>query len=316
MLRHRVVLAPRLRVLTTSLTIGCGSGDAADRDAAMNDSLQADIPSDAAPACDVTKPFGTPSPVEGINTIHPDTWGWQTADKLTIYFARDPYGGNLFDLYVATRATPDEPFSSERVLEPSTQNTENRPIVTGDGLTLLLEFTNNSSGADIEVATRAAANAPFSSHSPLPVITTTAAEFNPWISEDGLALYFTSDRDGFNDIFASTRASTNDAFSTPVAVSELNSSYGDYMGAVSRDGLEIIFESTRDTNFANGDIFHALRSVPNGPFGPPTKLVELSDPTTIEYPSWISPDRCEVMFTSNRSGGLGKYDVWIARRPL
>jgi hypothetical protein len=58
-------------------------------------------------------------------------------------------------------------------------------------------------------------------------------------------------------------------------------------------------------------MFHATRASPEDEFGAPAKLTELSDASTNEFPSWISADGCELLFTSNRSGD---YDIWLARR--
>jgi hypothetical protein len=269
------------------------------------------------PACDVTKPFGTPIPVAGVNSADHEKFGWLTADQRTIYFARAPIGTTAYDLHTATRAQPTGAFTGAAPLDPvNTIYSENRPIVSADGLTLYLEFVD-ASGVDIHYSTRSDPSAPFSAQqmSLAVVNTTTDAEFNPWISDDHKTMYFTSDRDGYNDIFMTTRTSTTTDFTMPVAVTELNSGGGDYMGALSADGLEIFFGSSRDTNVTNDDIFHATRATPSGPFGTPAKLTELSDATTDEYPTWLSADRCQLMFTSNRSGGSGGYNLWITTRP-
>jgi hypothetical protein len=297
----------RATMMTCATLVGCSS-EAVRQDGGLPVDTRSDTR--AVPPCDVTKPFGAPSLVDGVNSSDDDRWGWQTADQLTIYFSRALAGGNAFDLFVATRAQPEAAFTGARILATSTMYTEARPVVTGDGLTLYMEYVDSK--ADIRVATRADTTAEFSAHEVLPVVDTAANEFNPWTSEDGLTLYFTSDRDGFNDIFMTTRASASSSFETPVAVAELNSAYGDYMGALSRDGLEMFIGSSRDTNLANGDVFHATRATPGGSFGPVTKLAELSDATANDFPTWVSADRCELLFMSDRNGG---YGIWIARRP-
>ncbi|HEY5922711.1 MAG TPA: hypothetical protein VIV11_13610 [Kofleriaceae bacterium] len=297
---------------TLCVLIGCTGSEGRD------DGGPADATPDASdaqvPGCDVTKPFGTPVPVAGVNTGDNDKFGWQTADQLTIYFSRSP--SLVADLYVATRAQPADPFTEVTPLNTvNTAFSEARPIVSADGLTLYMEYVDGS-GVDIHFSTRTDTSGTFSAQMQLAVINTPgtmhAAEFNPWISNDGLTIYFTSDRDGYNDIFTSTRSSITSDFTTPVAVAELNSAGGDYMGALSADGLEIFFGSSRDTNLANDDIFHARRSSPSDAFTAPTKLTELSDASKDEYPTWLSSDRCDLMFTSNRSGN---YDVWIVSRP-
>ena len=51
------------------------------------------------------------------------------------------------------------------------------------------------------------------------------------------------------------------------------------------------------------------------PFGTPTPVAELSTPTC-EFPTWVSADGCQILLTSNRPGGLGLNDIWLAPRPL
>jgi hypothetical protein len=290
--------------------IACdGSGDVRTDGRPTIDDATRDV---RVPACDVSKSFGTPLLVDGVNSGDHEKFGWLTGDQLTIYFGRSQTASGGYDLYVANRAQLDAAFGDPTALQTvNTIYSESRPIVSGDGLTLYMEYVD-SAGIAIHFAVRSDLNAAFSAQMVVPVIDTTAAEFNPWISEDGLTLYFTSNRDGYNDIFISTRPSTTADFTKPVAVAELNSSGGDYMGALSSDGLEIFFGSSRDTNLGNDDIFHATRSTPSGAFGAPTKIMELSDASTDEYPTWLSADRCHLMFTSNRGGG---YDVWLATRP-
>ncbi|HUS29344.1 MAG TPA: hypothetical protein VMZ53_12585 [Kofleriaceae bacterium] len=301
------------RVALVLATLGCGSGSHSPDARDASEGTDADASSSR---CDVTKPFGAPSLVEGVNTDEDDRWGWLTADERTMYFARALAGGEGFDLFTATRATASGAFGNVTMLATSTALSEKRPVVSGDGLTLYMEYTTAAGDADLRVATRATLTDEFSAHSSVSVDSPSSNELNPWITSDGLTLYFTSDRDGFNDIFVATRPPTSASFSTPVAVAELNSTAGDYMGALSGDGLELFFGSSRDTNLANDDIFRATRATPSGPFGAPVKVTELSDAATNEYPTWLSADRCQLLLTSNRPGGPASYNIWLATRPL
>jgi hypothetical protein len=58
--------------------------------------------------------------------------------------------------------------------------------------------------ADIFVAFRRSRDAPFVVIQPLTDINTSASERDPWISPDGSAFYFTSDRDGTTSIYTAT----------------------------------------------------------------------------------------------------------------
>jgi hypothetical protein len=258
----------------------------------------------------VTKPFGAPVPVGGVNTSSGEGGAWLSTDQLTIYFARNDADPNL---YSATRVQPTEAFSNVAPLtEINTTKHEARPTLTADGLTMFMEVAAIGSPLDIEVSTRASTAASFSAHTPVAVINA-ANDNNPWISDDGLLMYFSSDRAGLSDIFRTTRASTSSPFNTPMPVGELNTAHREYIPVPSKDGLEIFFG--RDGTSTNLDIFHATRSTLNDGFGMPTLISELSNPTSNDYPTWVSPDRCQLMFASNREGGSGDHDIWIATRP-
>jgi hypothetical protein len=86
---------------------------------------------------------------------------------------------------------------------------------------------------------------------------------------------------------------------------------------LSADGLEIFFASTRGQSgaAARNDIWHAVRSTTADGFGAPTRVAELSADATEDFPTWLSPDRCTLMFSSDRPGGNGGLDIWMATRP-
>lgn len=115
------------------------------------------------------------------------------------------------------------------------------------------------------------------------------------------------------NILRTSRTARNRPFSTPVEVSELNEDRWDATPVLSKDGLEIFFGSTR--THSPYDIFHATRASRDATFEAPTEVIGLSSSSSDEYPNWLSPDRCQLMFSSDRAGGMGSYDIWIATRP-
>lgn len=302
-----------MRIVLVSLIVcGCGSVSGNQPDASNVDAI-GDASSDAPSArCDVTKPFGSPAPVVGVNTTAEEADGWLSADHLTIYFRR-LITTNSDDVYFATRQQASGPFNDAQLVEGvNTSQNEIRPVLTADGLTLFMQVSGNGD-YDIRVSTRASTAAAFSAPAPVAAINTPAYDTEPWISEDGLVIYFVSRRDGNDNIFKASRASTGSVFSAPVPVGELNTTAIDYAPTLSKDGLEIFFASTRQN--VSGDIFHATRSTINDGFGTPRVVAELSDSASSEHPSWVSADRCQLMFTSDRVGGSGRVDIWIATRP-
>lgn len=313
-------------LLVVVLAGGCGSVSGKDIDAAVgndtgaHDVLLIDSPP---PACNLSAAFGTPVNVGGVNSNSTDDWGWLSADALTIYFTSAATSSSDLNIYYATRAQPSGTFTGVNLLPGvNTTDVEDRPVVTADGLTLLAQ--SNASGVlHIYSATRATALADFSALTPVSALNSTAIDANPWVSADGLTVYLASTRAGSTtgdfDIFKATRPNTSTAFGTPTAVPELNmASTVDDAPVLSADGLEIFFASTRGQAgvSARNDIWHAVRSTTADGFGTPTKVAELSADTTEDFPSWLSPDRCTLVFSSDRTAGSnGGYDIWMATRP-
>jgi hypothetical protein len=63
-----------------------------------------------------------------------------------------------------------------------------------------------------------------------------------------------------------------------------------------------------------GEIYMSERK--NGArFGPATPVAGLNDAAANDIQPNVSTDALEVVFSSNRSGGLGTQDVWAATRP-
>jgi hypothetical protein len=49
-------------------------------------------------------------------------------------------------------------------------------------------------------------------------------------------------------------------------------------------------------------------------FGSATPVVELNDPAANDIQPNVRKDGLEIVFSSNRSGGLGGQDIWVATR--
>ena len=103
-------------------------------------------------------------------------------------------------------------------------------------------------------------------------------------------------------------------WSMPTLVGELADPAADDDPTLTDDLLVIYFNSRRAGGLGIGDIWMATRASTNDPFGAPTAVVELntaSDETTPE----ISGDGLTIYFSSDRPGGMGYLDVYVATRP-
>jgi len=100
-------------------------------------------------------------------------------------------------------------------------------------------------------------------------------------------------------------------FDTPVLVNELASASHTDNPTLTADLLEIFFTTDRDSG--NGDVWVAARGSPTAPFGP-AQPVEAVNTDAFETSAAISADGLTLWFGSDRAGGAGSVDIWVAQR--
>lgn len=138
-------------------------------------------------------------------------------------------------------------------------------------------------------------------------------ELYPCVTGDGLTLWFVSDRPGGlggQDIWTSTRPNLMAPFPAAVAALALNSPAKEEDPVISSDGLELFFGSDR---LGNRAIWTSTRPNLGAPWGAPVRVVELDTPGQEHSPA-ISNDGTRLYFSSDRAGGLGSSDHYVAIR--
>ncbi len=136
------------------------------------------------------------------------------------------------------------------------------------------------------------------------------------VSANGKEIFFASFRPGTAkwDIFVARRTDPAQPFDDLENLSTLNSDESEYPSFLTADGLELYLFSNRDSSVANAhDIFVARRESVEAPFEPPEPIRELN---TIyhEGTATLTANGKEMAFISNRPGGAGNRDLWLARR--
>jgi hypothetical protein len=99
-------------------------------------------------------------------------------------------------------------------------------------------------------------------------------------------------------------------FSEPRLLESLTSPANTDNPSASGDLLELYFTSQRT---GNADIFVAERSSPNAPFAAPRRVDALST-LGIETSPIITADALTLYWASDRDGGQGDLDIWLATR--
>jgi hypothetical protein len=100
-------------------------------------------------------------------------------------------------------------------------------------------------------------------------------------------------------------------FDPPVMVAELASSSHTDNPTLTGDLLEIYF--TTDRVSGNGDVWFATRTTATAPFGTPAPVTAVNS-DSFETSSAISTDGLTLWFGSDRPGGVGANDIWVAQR--
>ena len=142
---------------------------------------------------------------------------------------------------------------------------------------------------------------------------TTAAEIRLTLSPDGrTALWFSRDRPGGAggyDIWVSRRIDGN--WQAPMPAS-FNSPGRDFDPAFSADGRIVYFCSDRAGGMGRDDLWQV--SVEADGFGEPVALGPAVNSAASEFAPMLSADGRRLLFSSDRPGGVGGHDVYIAAR--
>ena len=134
-------------------------------------------------------------------------------------------------------------------------------------------------------------------------------------SADGLEMYFESPRAGGQgdlDIWVSKRASIQDNWGPPENLgATVNSASADWGASISADGLSLYFDSVGSAGRPN--VYVAKRATTQDNWGTPVSVGAAVNTVSAAYPC-ISTDELELHFVSDRPGGQGNADMWVATR--
>ena len=190
------------------------------------------------------------------------------------------------------------------------------PSLSADGLTLYLSASKTGQPDHIYVATRADRGAQFAAATAVTGVNSSSADGTPFLSYDGLTLYFYSDRPGGvggHDLWFAQRSDPLAGFGSAQLLAGINSTDIDYEEWVSRDELTLLIVSTRKGGMGKSDIWRATRVRRTDDFSPPTTLVGVNSSARDDRPA-VSSDGLTIIFSSDRAGTAGDLDLWLATR--
>lgn len=168
-------------------------------------------------------------------------------DGLSLYFYSFRDGGSVDrELYVATRANASSTFDAASPLTTLNSSTvDHLPWVSADEL--VIYFTTDRAGnSEVWSATRASRAQPFAAPGPVSELNSGAHDNRVSLTDDELLVILASDRSGLGwDLYQSVRAGRDEPFSPPEPIAALNTTHMEADPALSADGGELFFTSTR-----------------------------------------------------------------------
>lgn len=199
------------------------------------------------------------------------------------------------------------------------------PWLSPDGLRLY--FTSDRQGGygsyDLWMVERSSMDAEWGFAMNLgPTINTAAPDGLPFLSSDELTLYFgdvhpdvVPGRNGSttdSQIWIATRPTRQSPWNPPTVVGPpVDSSIEEGSPNLSPDGLSMYF--FRGSN-GQSAFFVAQRNSLTEPWLPPTRLPSIMNQANWNIFPFVSADARYLFFESNRSGGRGVSDLWMATR--
>ncbi len=211
----------------------------------------------------VTAPFGGAIPFAAANSVGDYVrQPCPSADGLTFYFsARLP--NERQHLWAMSRSTVAAPFAGASLI-PALNSTSDdvSPFVAADDTEIWFASGRSSSStsfSSIFHATRQGQT--FQTPTKVSELeTSSSSQITPVLSADRLTIYFGRSDAKQSDIYVAQRATVQDPFSTPVAVTELNTPDNDAPGWLSRDQCRLYFSSNRPSGAGGLDIWVAERA--------------------------------------------------------
>jgi WD40-like Beta Propeller Repeat len=193
---------------------------------------------------------------------------------------------------------------------------EGTPRLSPDELTLYFwsdrDLDGGTGDTHVYIATRSATTEPFGPPSLLADVNSSGNDDSPTVTADGMTLVFASDRTtGVNDVlFEATRGDGGD-FGAPAFLPNVNTTFDQSTPYLRPDGQVLYFVSDRGGSTVGEDVYRAVLQA--GVFSVPSPVTELNS-TSDEYSPAVSPDDRVIYWGSDRPGGSGDYDIYMAQR--
>ncbi len=271
-----------------------------------------------------------------INTGATETQPAFSADGLTLLFTR---AGKIRQTYFSKRSSSTSPWL-QAVPHEINENFQDAPDLTPDGRTLVVTRSIRASNGEyppgLLISRRTSPQDSWGVPTPVgPPVNTVNKEGGGTLSNDGRLLIFfreeKTDADGFGvpKLWMTTRADWDAPWSEPVLLEALNAVGLNWDPHLVMDGKSLLFTSvTPGTNAV--DLYQArlmkkergevstsaadLLATGRWEWRVEKRLDAPINSAAFERGADMTADGLTIVFASNRSGGHGDHDLWMATR--
>jgi hypothetical protein len=201
-----------------------------------------------------------------------------------------------------------------------------QPAISSDGLSLY--FSSNRDGGaggnDIWVAHRECEECPWAAPNNVAALNSAFVDGGPSLVNDGHVIFFHSSRPegpGSNDIWMAHRTDIHNDFGwgePRLLGSEVNTEGLEnkpfYLHGGEEGAGTLYFHRASPTNPNDSDLYYALVGRDGDIRGEAVLIAALSSSGTNEQGPTLRIDGREILFSSNKAGGVGLSDLWTSTR--
>lgn len=269
-----------------------------------------------------------------INSPYDERFPTISADRRSLYFASDRPGGlgeadpgdmQALDIYVAQRSSASEPWGPPRRLEAPINSAYSDHSVTISQDGHWMYFSSDRLGGcgmlDIYLSYREDPTDDFGWEKPVNLgctVNSSSHEACPIYHVDeetgATMLYLVSNKRGGKiedfDIYVSQRDAAKNVFTSPVPIEDVNSAAFD--GHL--EPIEGLIWSTRKGGHGQADLWLTSQDPKTEQWSTPVNLGPAINTKNSEEMPTTTPDGTRLYFPSNRPGGAGGFDLYVATR--
>jgi hypothetical protein len=251
---------------------------------------------------------GDVRPIVMANTPADEDGPHLSASGRDLYFRRTADGAAR--IHCVRRRDPSEWFDFETVLLGQSPETKVLSMALSADEKTAWIFAEVDGTTAVYERRRESPTAPFDPPKRINSLADASSEAKPVVVRDGLALMYSKEDSSGRQLIESTRPNRDEKFSAGRGIG-VDGVYGH--PTLTGDGLTMYVEGRVDGG--KSAIFRLARATTESAWGAPEPVPELDSSTARkgDFSPFVTPDGEYLYFASDRDGGAGGLDLWVAR---